>query len=270
MPSATRGDNYVEEDVRQMLGMMLKDAYSAEKQALRCMEKVQRQVSSDGLREVLETHIEETQGQIERVEQGMEMLNVQPGRHVCVAMRGLIEEAQHDIETVGEPGPMMDMAIVAGLRRIEHYEIAAYSTNVAVADALSEEEVADLLQETLEEEEQTDQKLTDVSESVLALALSTEQEDQDREEEEQEERSSSRQPRRTRSSSSRTSDRSSGRRSSGQRRSSGEGGTDDEGHRLNKDGSVDKRQFNRAPSEEGFPKNTADEELDEEKGRSRG
>jgi len=79
--------------VRELLTEELKDAYSAEKQALRCMQKTVRKVSDGTLREGIQMHIEQTQVQIERVEQAMEKLNVRPGRKVCEAMRGLVEEA---------------------------------------------------------------------------------------------------------------------------------------------------------------------------------
>ena len=82
-------------------------------------------------------------------------------------MRGLVEEAQHEIEEHDEKGPILDLVIVAGMQRIEHYEIAAYGTDVALAEALGEKEVVDLLSQTLEEEKQTDVKLTEVTQKVI-------------------------------------------------------------------------------------------------------
>lgn len=87
-------------------------------------------------------------------------------------MRGLVEEAQHEIEEQDDKGPILDLVIVAGMQRIEHYEIAAYGTNVALAKAVGEREIATLLLETLEEEKQTDIKLTQVTEqSIMPEAL---------------------------------------------------------------------------------------------------
>jgi ferritin-like metal-binding protein YciE len=118
------------------------------------------------------TKYAETQVQIERVEQALEKLQARPGRKVCEAMRGLVEEAQHEIEE-HEKGPILDLVIVAGMQRIEHYEIAAYGTDVTLAKALGEDEVAELLALTLEEEKQTDLKLTQVTEQhIMAEALS--------------------------------------------------------------------------------------------------
>ena len=157
-------------EVRELLTEELKDAYSAEKQALRCMQKALRKASAEALREGIQLHIEQTQVQIERVEQAMEKMSVRPGRKVCEAMRGLVEEAQHEIEEHDEKGPILDLVIVAGMQRIEHYEIAAYGTDVALAKALGEKEVADLLSQTLEEEKQTDLKLTEVTQKAIMPA----------------------------------------------------------------------------------------------------
>jgi len=167
-------------EVRELLTEELKDAYSAEKQALRCMQKALRKASATALREGIQLHIDQTQVQIERIEQAMEKLGVRPGRKVCEAMRGLVEEAQHQIEEHEEKGPILDLIIVAGMQRIEHYEIAAYGTDVALAKALGETEVADLLAETLEEEKQTDLKLTEVTQrAIMPEALAGGEEDEE-------------------------------------------------------------------------------------------
>ena len=85
-------------------------------------------------------------------------------------MRGLVEEAQHSIGEQDGKGPILDLVIVAGMQRIEHYEIAAYGTDIALAEALGEQEVVDLLTVTLEEEKQTDLKLTEVTEQAIMPA----------------------------------------------------------------------------------------------------
>src|ERR1700753_1552691 len=157
-------------EVRELLTEELKDAYSAEKQALRCMQRAVRKASAEPLRDGIQMHIEQTQVQIERVEQAMERMGVRPGRKVCEAMRGLVEEAQTEIEEQDEKGPILDLVIVAGMQRIEHYEIAAYGTNIALAEALGEQEVVDLLTVTLEEEKQTDLKLTEVTQQAIMPA----------------------------------------------------------------------------------------------------
>ncbi len=161
-------------EVRELLVDQLKDAYSAERQALKCMQKTLRKATAPALKEGIQLHIEQTETQIERVEQALEALGARPGRKVCEAMRGLVEEAQHEIEE-HDKGPILDLVIVAGMQRIEHYEIAAYGTDVALAKALGEKDVMGLLQQTLEEEKQTEQQLTQVTtQELMAAAMGTE------------------------------------------------------------------------------------------------
>jgi ferritin-like metal-binding protein YciE len=169
----------MESEVRELLDEELKDAYSAEKQALRCMQKTLKMASAPALREGIQMHIEQTQVQIERLEQAMEKLEIRPGRKVCEAMRGLVEEATHEIGEQDGKGPIMDLVIVAGMQRIEHYEIAAYGTDIALAKAVGEKELVDLLTLTLEEEKQTDLKLTEVTEQHIMAAAMGSNEDQE-------------------------------------------------------------------------------------------
>jgi ferritin-like metal-binding protein YciE len=169
----------MESEVRDLLSEELKDAYSAEKQALRCMQKTLKMASASALREGIQMHIEQTQVQIERVEQAMEKLEIRPGRKVCEAMRGLVEEATHEIGEQDGKGPILDLVIVASMQRIEHYEIAAYGTDIALAKALGETEVVDLLTLTLEEEKQADLKLTEVTEQHIMPAAMGESETSD-------------------------------------------------------------------------------------------
>jgi ferritin-like metal-binding protein YciE len=122
--------------------------------------------TTHALKQGIELHIEQTQTQIERLEQAMEKMEMKPGRKVCEAMRGLVEEAQNSIEEQ-EKGPIMDLVIVAGMQRIEHYEISAYGTNIAFADALGEKEVSALLNATLKEEKETDLILTDITQKNI-------------------------------------------------------------------------------------------------------
>jgi ferritin-like metal-binding protein YciE len=168
-------------EVRELLTEELKDAYSAEKQALRCMQKALRKASAEALREGIQMHIDQTHVQVERIEEAMEKMNVRPGRKVCEAMRGLVEEAQHEIEGYDEKGPILDLVIVAGMQRIEHYEIAAYGTDIALAKALGEKDVVKLLSETLEEEKQTDLKLTEVTQKALMPEALADEEEEDEE-----------------------------------------------------------------------------------------
>jgi ferritin-like metal-binding protein YciE len=156
----------MESEVRELFTEELKDAYSAEKQALRCMQKALKSATAPALKDGIQLHIEQTQAQIERLEQAMEKLATRPGRKVCEAMRGLVEEAQSSMQEQ-DKGPIMDLVIVAGMQRIEHYEISAYGTSIALAEALGEKEVSGLLNETLKEEKETDVILTKITQSAL-------------------------------------------------------------------------------------------------------
>jgi ferritin-like metal-binding protein YciE len=166
----------MEFEVRELLCEELKDAYSAEKQALRCMQKALKMASDPALRAGIQMHIEQTQVQVERVEEAMEKLDIRPGRKVCEAMRGLVEEATHEIAEQDAKGPILDLVIVASMQRIEHYEIAAYGTDIALAKALGEKALVKLLTLTLEEEKQTDLKLTEVTEQHIMPAAMSEDE----------------------------------------------------------------------------------------------
>ena len=159
-------ETLMETEIRKLFVDQLKDIYSAEKQALRLMQRSIRKVSNGMLKEGMTMHVDQTQAQIERVEQAMEQLGARPGRKVCEAMRGLVEEATHEMEEY-EKGPILDLAIIASQQRVEHYEIAAYGMAGALAKALGEQKIADLLAETLEEEKQADLKLTEVTQTAV-------------------------------------------------------------------------------------------------------
>ena len=163
----------------------LKDIYSAEKQAIRAYPKLAKAVSSPQLKEALQTHLEETKGQVERLDQVFEILEKRASGKTCEAMKGLVEESSEALEEI-EKGPILDAALIACGQRMEHYEIAAYGTVVALAKAMGQDEIAQLLSQTLEEEKATDQKLTQVSESVNKEAIGEDEEEEDEEGEDEE------------------------------------------------------------------------------------
>jgi ferritin-like metal-binding protein YciE len=152
----------MQDEVRELLVEQLKDAYSAEKQALRCMQRTAKKATAPALREGILAHIDQTQTQIERVEEALTKLGARPGRKVCEAMRGLVEEAQHELEE-HDKGPILDLVIVAGMQRIEHYEIAAYGTLCAYAGSCGLEDILDPLEKTLAEERATNEALTRIA-----------------------------------------------------------------------------------------------------------
>lgn len=158
------------DELVRMMTEQLRDAYSAEKQALRAMPRLMKKASAQPLKDALQMHVEQTEGQVERLERALEAIGGKPGRKVCEGMRGIIEEAQSELED-HDKGPMLDAIIAAAQQRMEHYEIASYGTLAALAKACGEQEVARLMAETLREEKETDAKLTELAERELNPAM---------------------------------------------------------------------------------------------------
>ena len=144
----------------------LRDAYDGEKQLTKALPKMAKAASSPDLRAAFEAHLEETRGQIERLEQVFETLGEKVrGKH-CDGLAGIIEEGKAVMEE-NFAEATMDACLIAGGQRAEHYEMAAYGTLVAWARAMGHNEAADLLQETLEEEKAADEKLSSLAEGGI-------------------------------------------------------------------------------------------------------
>ena len=154
------------DEIIKLMTEQLRDAYSAEKQALRAMPRMMKKATAQSLKDALQMHVEQTEGQVERLEKALELIGGKPGRKVCEGMRGIIEEGQGELED-HDKGPLLDTLIVAAQQRVEHYEIASYGTMVVLAKAAGQQDLADLLAETLQEEKQTDEKLTQLAEQEL-------------------------------------------------------------------------------------------------------
>jgi ferritin-like metal-binding protein YciE len=154
------------DEVTKLMVEQLRDAYSAEKQGLRAMPRVAKKITSQPLKEAMQMHREQTEHQVERLEQALEKLGAKPGRKVCEGMRGLVEEAQSELED-HDKGPLLDAVIVGAQQRMEHYEIAAYGTIAALAKAAGQQEIAELMAQTLQEEKDADEKLTQLAESEI-------------------------------------------------------------------------------------------------------
>ena len=157
------------EDLTKLMIEQLRDAYSAERQGLRTMSRLAKKASSQTLKDALQTHAEETEGQVERLEKGLEMLGGRPGRKVCEAMRGILEEAQHELEDQ-EKGPVYDMLLTAAIQKVEHYEIASYGTMATLAKSAGQNALGELLGQTLAEEKKTDELLTGLAEREINAA----------------------------------------------------------------------------------------------------
>ncbi len=147
----------------------LKDLFSAEKQLTKALPKMAKAATSVDLREGFEQHLEQTKGHVERLEEIFEQLEERPGGKKCMGMEGLVKEGSEIMsEDFGDE--VMDAALIAAAQRVEHYEIAAYGTVAAYADLLGQSEQASLLRQTLEEEKETDKKLTELSEDINVSA----------------------------------------------------------------------------------------------------
>jgi ferritin-like metal-binding protein YciE len=140
----------------------LKDTYDAEHQILKALPKVIKQVEDDELRSALESHLEETQEHAKRLEQVFEIFGESPKRKKCNGMAGLITEGDEVIQE--EQG---EAALILALQKVEHYEIAAYGALVSWAKLLGQEKAAELLSDTLEEENAADEKLNDIAEETV-------------------------------------------------------------------------------------------------------
>lgn len=142
----------------------LSDIYSAEKQLAKALGKLARTAENEELSEAFKNHLEETQGQIERIDQIVETCAIKLKRMKCAAMEGLIEEANELIEEIPK-GPVLDAGLIGAAQKVEHYEIASYGTLAALAKEVGFHEAVPLIVSTLDEEKATDAKLTRLAES---------------------------------------------------------------------------------------------------------
>ena len=155
-------------DLKDLLVDNLKDLYSAEKQILATRNKVVKAIDNEELKEAFEMHMQETEEQKSRLEQILERMGERAGGKKCKGMEGLIEENKELLEEDAEP-EVLDAGLIVGLQKIEHYEIAGYGSAVTFAKLLGDEESAKLLAKTLDEEERTDKKLSEIAESAINL-----------------------------------------------------------------------------------------------------
>jgi ferritin-like metal-binding protein YciE len=146
----------------------LKDLYSAETQLVKALPKMAKAATSPDLQEGFEAHLEQTKGHVARLETIFKQLGESPKGKTCKGMQGLIEEGSEATEEY--EGDVLDAALIGAAQRVEHYEMAGYGTVIAFAEELGESEHVSLLNETLEEEEETDAKLTGLAEDINAQA----------------------------------------------------------------------------------------------------
>lgn len=143
----------------------LKDLHDAENQLVKALPKMARAASNEELRDGFLGHLEQTRGHVDRLDRSLKILGASARGKTCHAMKGLVEEGSEAIDTKAVPA-IRDANLIGAAQRVEHYEIAAYGTARAFAETLGEAEVAGLLQETLDEEGETNKKLTELSTTV--------------------------------------------------------------------------------------------------------
>jgi ferritin-like metal-binding protein YciE len=161
----------------------LKDLYDAENQLVKALPKMAKAATSADLRSGFEEHLEQTKGHVQRLEEVFKLLGEKPKVKKCKGMEGLVSEGKEMMEEDFD-ADVMDAALISAAQRVEHYEIAAYGTVRTYAEILGQEEAVDLLEETLVEEKETDQKLTQLAQSINMQAAGSETETEDEESEE--------------------------------------------------------------------------------------
>jgi ferritin-like metal-binding protein YciE len=163
------GGNMATKSLKKLYVDELKDLYSAENQLLKALPKMAKAASAEELRKGFEGHLAQTKGHVQRLEEIFRSLDESPKGKKCVGMEGLIKEGAEAIADDFE-GAVSDAALIGAAQRVEHYEIAAYGTTRAFANLLGESEHASLLEETLQEEKETNDKLTKLSKQTNAEA----------------------------------------------------------------------------------------------------
>jgi ferritin-like metal-binding protein YciE len=159
-----------QEMLKELFTEQIRDLFDAEKQLVKALPKLVEAAESEPLSEALRAHLEETKGQVTRLEQVFELLETPAKGKACKGMKGLLEEGNEAVEE--EEGPMRDLAIIAGAQRVEHYEISAYGTARTLAECLGLDEAADLLQQSEDEETEADARLTSIAMELYTTAES--------------------------------------------------------------------------------------------------
>jgi ferritin-like metal-binding protein YciE len=153
----------------------LRDIYDAENQLLKALPEMAKAATSEELRSGFEEHLEQTKEHVRRVEQVLNELGEKAKGKKCKGMQGLVAEGKEIIEEDFED-QVKDAALISAAQRVEHYEIAAYGTVRTFAEILGEQDAVSLLEKTLQEEKETDEKLTELSESINVEAAQAEPE----------------------------------------------------------------------------------------------
>jgi ferritin-like metal-binding protein YciE len=201
------------ENLNELFVEEIKDIYDAEKQLVKALPKMAKAAGSEELRAAFEDHLEITKGHVSRLEEVFKLLGTPARGKTCEGMKGLIKEGEEAIEELD--GIVLDAALIASAQKVEHYEIATYGTLATFADVLEKQDEKDLLGQTLEEEKEADEKLTQIAGQINPEAETGEESEE--KEGEMAMAGSSRAPGRSRGSSSSASVASQKNSSSGSR-----------------------------------------------------
>jgi ferritin-like metal-binding protein YciE len=168
------------DDLRDLLIHELQDLYDAEHRITKALPKMRKHASAPDLQDAFEAHLQETEGQIDRLERCFDLLDEPAKRKKCHGIVGLIEEGEEEMDEDASAA-VLDAALIGAAQKVEHYEIASYGTARTHAELLGEHDVAGLLQETLDEEGATDEKLTSLAEAgINEAAAAGEDDDEER------------------------------------------------------------------------------------------
>ena len=143
----------------------LKDIFDAEKRILKALPKMAKSATTEDLRDAFESHLEETEGQVKRLEQVFKHLEKPARGKKCLAMEGLIDEGKELMEEDAEEA-VLDAGLICAAQKVEHYEISAYGTLIAWSKTLGYDRITGLLEQTLAEEKATDEKLTELAGAI--------------------------------------------------------------------------------------------------------
>lgn len=156
------------DSLNELFTEQLQDLYSAETQLVDALPKMAKAASSSQLQQAFEQHLEQTRGHVQRIEQVFQGMQSKPNGKKCKGMEGLIKEGEELIQKKGKiDSEVLDAGLIAAAQRVEHYEIAGYGTVTEFAKMLNQKDAQNILHQTLEEEKNTDQKLTKLAESSI-------------------------------------------------------------------------------------------------------
>jgi ferritin-like metal-binding protein YciE len=162
--------------IKDLLEEEIKDLYSAEKQLTKAIPKMAKGSNNEELASAFEAHLKETENQVKRLERVAVLLGTEPTGKKCKGMEGVIAEGAEALDEDGDEH-VLDLAIVGAGSRVEHYEIAGYTTAVSLATQLGENEAAGLLKESLKEEQAAEDKLRTIAQTIIKSAPTAEEED---------------------------------------------------------------------------------------------